>query len=177
MYLKLGGYCRPYSGNGNAALKGRFVHEATTLLDHGRLDRARLDPALVGYVRAYELFRQEFGFVPDLEWRERPCFNPIYRYAGTADAIGMTNVGPAIVELKTGAPEKWHHLQCGGGYAPMIAAHRPEYAKADRLLVYLSEEGTYRGEKIDAKQLPMLFASIVACVNGRSLYGNYNNGA
>ena len=178
-YLKLAGYCHPYHGDGQAALKGRRVHEATVLLDHRRLAVASLDPRLVGYVHAYGRFQEEQRFVPDLAWRERPCFHPIYRYGGTPDAPGRLGEAEmrVIVELKTGVPEQWHWLQVGGGYAPMVGAQDAAYLTAKSLLVYLAEDGSYRMEWVTDRKLPLLFASIVATVNGRSLYGNANGRA
>lgn len=173
-YIKAAGYDRGYFGDGSAAWKGRHVHTATHYHDLDDLDMDSLDPALKGYVEAWAAFKAESQFVPDLTWRERPCFHPIYRYAGTADAIGQTPLGPTVVEIKTGQPVRWHHLQAGGAYQPMIAAHRPEYARAAVLLVYLAEDGRYHVERVKDAKLPMLFASIVAVVNGRHLYGVSN---
>lgn len=174
-YLKAGGYVRPYSGDGTKAYIGRQAHYATRLLDHGRLDWSRLDPKLVGFVRCWDQFKQERGFEPDLAWRERPAFHPIYRWAGTPDAPGLLQGHPCIVEIKTGVPEAWHKLQVKGGYQPIVAAHDPKYQSASSVLVYLHDDDTPATVvHVKEARLDLLFASITATVNGRSIYGNYN---
>jgi|GEM_PF-7056701 len=171
-YLKDGGYCHVWNGDGSKATLGRYVHEATAYADMGDLSLEGLAPEIALRVEQWERFKHEEDFVPDLPLRERPCFHPIYFYAGTPDVPGTRRGQPCVVELKTGAPEPWHPLQVGGGYTPMLALQVPRYEKAESLVVYL--DGHDRAKVVPATdaRLPALFLSITACVNGRSLYGS-----
>ena len=171
-YLKEAGYCRLYNGNGDAATIGRYKHEATALDDLGDLNLDTLDPSLVQAVELWQRFKADCDFVPDLDTMERPCFHPIYLYAGTPDVPGTRKGKPCVVEKKFGQPERWHALQAAGGYAPMLAEHYPQYQGAETLVVYMPVDAT-QAAVVPAtdKKLPMLFASIVATINGRTLYG------
>lgn len=176
-YIGDAGYRHGYHGNGDAATFGRYVHEATAYADLDDLDVETLDPLIAVRVEAWRKFKEREGFVPDLTRRERPCFHPIYFYAGTPDAPGLRRGKPCTVEIKTGAKEKWHGLQVGGGYTPMLELHDPSYKGADSLVVYLKDDGDYDLEPVTDKRLPALFLSLVATVNGRSLYGDANGRA
>lgn len=170
-YLKAAGYTHGFNGDNSRAEFGRYVHEATALLDMDDLEIERLDMRLIPYVRAWERFKAEQGFVPDMTVSERPIFHPVYLYAGMPDRAGTLKGKPCVVEIKSGVPERWHHVQCGGAYTPMLAAHYPQYKGADSLIVYLKDDGSYKPEPVTDKKLPSLFLSITACVNGRTLYG------
>jgi len=171
-YLKDAGYCRLWNGNGDAATIGRYKHEATALDDLGDLDMDTLDPKLVAAVELWRQFKREYDFVPDLDLMERPCFHPTYLYAGTPDVPGFLRGTPCVIEKKFGAKERWHHLQVGGAYTPMLASHYPRYKGAESYLVYMSD-GANKPDvvPVNDKRLPGLFLSIVATVNGRGLYG------
>src|ERR1700752_2641687 len=49
-----------------AATLGTAAHVACELLDQDDLDIDSVDPQITGYVLAYQKFRAERGFVPDL---------------------------------------------------------------------------------------------------------------
>ena len=171
-YLKAAGYCHGWHGDGSAALFGRYKHEATAYEDMGDLNFETLNPELMAAVELWRRFKQDEDFVPDLETMERPCFHPIYLYAGTPDVPGTRKGKPCVVEKKFGQKERWHHLQVGGGYTPMLAQHYPKYKNAESLLVYMPK-GADKPEVVPVtdKKLPALFLSITAVVNGRSIYG------
>ncbi len=172
-YLKESGYTHLWNGNGDAATIGRYKHEATAYDDLGVLIVETLDPQLAAAVALWRRFKQEEEFVPDLATMERPCFHPIYLYGGTPDVPGTRKGKPCVVEKKFGLHERWHALQVGGGYTPMLAQHYPQYKGADSLLVYMPKDAE-RPEIVPVtdKKLPALFLSITATVNGRSHYGN-----
>lgn len=171
-YLKAAGYTHGFNGHTDKAEFGRYVHEATALLDMDDLEIEGLDLRILPFVQAWQRFKAERNFVPDMALRERPIFHPVYLYAGTPDAPGTLDGKPCVVEIKSGQPEKWHHVQVGGGYTPMLAAHYPQYKGASSLILYLKDDATYKTELVTDKQLPALFLSITATVNGRSLYGS-----
>lgn len=175
-YLKEAGYCHPWHGDGSAALMGRYKHEATAYDDAGDLAED-LDPALLQAVELWRQFKQEHDFVPDLTLMERPCFHAIYQYAGMPDVPGTWHGGKRVViEKKFGQPEKWHVLQVGGGYAPMLASQFPQYQGAESALVYMPSDAKIpKVVPVTDKCLPALFAAITATVNGRYIYGA-NNG-
>ncbi len=88
--------------------RGTFVHEATALFDRGELDFDRLDPALVGYVEAWQMFR---ALVPvKFDLIEVPMWSEEYRFAGTIDRAWPGHV----LDIKTGAFPAWMPLQLGG---------------------------------------------------------------
>lgn len=168
-YLKEAGYTAQYRGDGSKATFGSYVHDATAYLDAGDLDMESLDPEIARRVEQYKKFKAEHDFVPDMKWREKPCYHPDYLYAGTMDLAGMMDGKPVIIDIKTGRKEKWHQLQVGGGYKPMLGAHDPRYENAEPFSLYLWDE-EYELDEADDNLEP-LFAHIVSAMNGRELYG------
>jgi hypothetical protein len=92
-----------------AARRGTAVHFALELLDRGELDRASIDPALEGYVVAYERFLVESRFIP--AHIEHRVFHGIHRYAGTLDRTGLLDETLTVLDFKTGLVLPGHALQ------------------------------------------------------------------
>jgi hypothetical protein len=67
------------------------------------------------------------------------------RYAGRLDLVALIRGRRVLVDLKTGAKAKWHHAQL----AAYARAEQPHAA----MVLYLSEDGTYRPEHLTAAQL------------------------
>src|SRR3990167_10139218 len=85
--LKTAGLSSVYDGFTDAALRGLHVHQACEWLDLNDLDWSTVYPQWVGYVKAYERFKQETSFVPELiEWQG---YQPALRFAGTIDREGV----------------------------------------------------------------------------------------
>jgi len=85
--------------------RGKFVHSACQYLDEDNLDWKTVEIPLIGYVKAYDKFRQSLTEKP-LKI-EQPLYSEIHKFAGIIDREYTWGV----VEIKTGAYAKWHRLQ------------------------------------------------------------------
>jgi len=92
-----------------AAARGTAVHLALEYLDRGTLDRDSLDSELEPYVRAYEAFCIDSGFVCGSAERSR--YHLQRGYAGTLDRLGMFGTLGAIVDFKSGEVQPGHFAQ------------------------------------------------------------------
>ena len=94
--------------------RGQKVHAACEFLDEGDLNRDDLDPALAGYVRAWERFKDYYGVkVIAIEQR---VWNPEHRYKGRLDRLVDATFGKAVLDLKCGGPM--------AGYGSQLAAYQ-----------------------------------------------------
>ena len=76
-----------------ARIRGKAVHLATMYLDQGRLNwesikatEEALEQNVTGYVRAWERYKTDTGFVSKLI--ETPQYHEVHRYGGTPDRVG-----------------------------------------------------------------------------------------
>jgi len=115
--------------------RGSAVHLACHLLDEDALNWETLDAELVPYVRAYEKFKKESGFVPDLI--EVPMYNYPHRYGTTVDRTGMLNGREILLELKSGGVEPWCALQ-------LSLQNECLPKKLPRFALQIKSDGTYR---------------------------------
>lgn len=87
-----------------AAWRGSLVHEATAYLDKGIDIYTQFDlpDEIMPYVHAWEAFKLEFDFIPDLEEIERPRVVTVsgIQYAMTPDVPGTMRGIPTVVEKK-----------------------------------------------------------------------------
>jgi hypothetical protein len=141
-----------------AKLRGSNVHGWTELLDLGEaepfgptfraLDGTILhdEHAEYPYVVAWQRFRQESGFIPELV--EQRFYHPRHRYCGTVDRIGVLNGLRCTLEIKTVAQlASWVGLQTAG-YHDAFNHDRPRADQAKgRFAVQLRKDGTYRLEQ------------------------------
>ncbi len=123
------------------AKRGANVHLAIGLDDEGTLDSAALDPALAGYVDAWERFRSEKGFVPLLS--EQILYSDAWDYAGTVDKIGVWAGSDAhvVVDIKSGVVDKWHRVQVSG--YRRLAEDVLHLHPVQAVIVYLKRTGAY----------------------------------
>lgn len=138
--LKEVGLSQFWGGFTEAAWRGLHVHEAAELLDLNDLDWNSVYPKWAGYVHAYDRFKRDKGFVPELI--EYQTYHPQFRFAGTIDRRGMlTELGErrVILDLKTGVEEDWHRWQTAG----YLVLGGPSWALDRRGDLYLHEDGTY----------------------------------
>ena len=145
--LEEGGLKHSYGGFQEAQWRGLHVHNACELLDLGDLDWNSVYPQWLGYVKSWERFKEEYGFINELV--EFQTYHPAYHYGGTIDRRGrcsgitldynhLTPGRRVLADLKTGAPEDWHRFQLAG-----YQALRFEDWKDDlRLGIYLQEDGS-----------------------------------
>jgi hypothetical protein len=122
-----------------AAQFGRHVHEACHLHNLGVLDWDRLDGQLEPYVRAYDKFLVESGFVVTAS--EERVANAVYGYAGTLDVRGLLNKRPTLIDIKSTAT-------LSRTVGPQTAAYEKCMAvRHARAALHLRPDGTYRFTK------------------------------
>ena len=121
---------------------GTDVHYATALYDADNLDEASVSDRVRPYLDAWKLFRCEAisrGAFVAVEVR---LYSEAGHFAGTCDRIiYLQDGGTVIVEIKTGAKEKWHAVQVAG-YCTMLDLG------ASGWLVYLRPDGTYECDQM-----------------------------
>lgn len=127
-----------------AAAIGTAVHQATHFLDEGDLDLDSLDPAIVGYVLAWQRFKQEKDFSP-IEIERRGISigeNGELPFGYCLDRIGVLAGKETLVDLKT--PKKisaFMELCYGVQTAGYCRGSNFDGARAS---VQLREDGTYK---------------------------------
>lgn len=131
-----------------AAFRGTWVHRATELIDEDDLDWSTVPAEYEGYCTAWQRFRDETGFVPDLI--EERVFSKRHWYAGTLDRAGRfegIRAKACVLDIKTTA-----------ALHPVVALQTAAYQAAlptalsrklyrDRYTVQLRADGTYRMEQ------------------------------
>jgi hypothetical protein len=132
--------------NDAAMNRGSFVHAACEYHDLGTLDEETLDPALAPYLTAYKAFKAH----QDPHWLvvEGMRCDLTLRYAGTIDRAGRIKASkfPVVLDIKSGSPAKWHGIQLAA-YKRLVAKDLPE-GVIWRYALYLSDDGTYKLEKL-----------------------------
>lgn len=131
-----------YSNSG--LVRGSVVHRECELLAKGLLDWSLVDERVVGYVRAYERFVKESGFVPKII--ETPVVNETYLYGTKPDQIGMISDKWKVVELKTGKVPKWVGLQT---VAQGMAVFPKNWMNVGRIALELKPDGSYDPQELD----------------------------
>lgn len=140
-----------------SATRGRYVADATAMYDAGELDQDELDPALKPYVEAWAAFRLQAPFV--IEQAEQPLHSEIYGFAGTPDRVGLMGGAPCVLDIKTGAPERWHALQLAA-YSMLIGI-----PGLQRFGLYLSADGKWTSRRYSDPNDEQVFLSALALVN------------
>ncbi len=81
-----------------ARQKGNAAHKLVELDAKGDLDEAGLPEWMNPILAQWRAFVSQFGFkVIDSEKR---VYHPTYRYAGTMDLYGESNIGPVYIDVK-----------------------------------------------------------------------------
>ncbi len=115
--------------------RGSKIHAATAMIDTGTLDWDALDPRIVEFCRAYELFRK---LTPDLRVlaTERKVCHPSGRFSGRLDRVyeipghGM----PVVADIKLGKPDERYWLQLAAYAKAYDPVSWPGYSRALLLL-------------------------------------------
>ena len=137
-----------------SATRGTFVHRACELSDRGELEEAELDPVLVPYVSAWQKFIRESKFqIIEMETRLE---SETRQFSGKPDRIGILNGCPAIIDLKSGAIQKWTALQLAGYEILKGSPHK-------RFGVQLTDEATYKLTEFKDRQDRNIFLAALAC--------------
>lgn len=144
----------PMAGATGAMALGSRVHELLEWYDQGFVD-TEADFETAPYLTGWRRFLSESGF--EIEAVEERVHHPTLLYAGTLDRRGKLRGVPAILDIKTGAPNRGVALQLIG-YARTFMAHGASATKIPRnlpfhtgtyrrLVVYLRADGTYTCEE------------------------------
>lgn len=137
--------------------RGQAVHVACHYLDENDLDIATVDEAHRPYVLAWEKFRRDARFTPDLI--EHRIFHPIYGYCGTLDRTGRIEGGAELLlDLKTGVAERWHGCQVAG-YANVF--DKP--GRFRRMTVQLKKDATYKVHEYSTSEYRDHWTTFLAC--------------
>lgn len=107
------GYVDPRWYTDESRERGSAVHRTTADYDLGLIERNDLkltdDPKYKGWlcahVEAMDIIQPKFQSV------EEPLVHSRHLYGGRPDRVGLIYGAVAIVEIKTGAPEKGHAVQ------------------------------------------------------------------
>lgn len=124
-----------------AAQFGSHVHDACHLHNLGRLDWDSLDVSLVPYLKAYDRFLVDTGFVVQASEERVSCAIP--GYAGTLDLRGRQptargKVHPTIIDIKT-------TTTLPATVGPQLAAYEHCVAgRYHRRALLLRADGTYK---------------------------------
>lgn len=146
--------------------RGQDVHLICADIDRGIPDYWS-GSDLEGYAKAYILFKQESGFVPDLI--EHPVYNDLRKYKGTLDRTGHFPAfkNKAIGDIKSGIVCAWVALQTAAYNACL-----PEPETYKRFGLSLAKNGKYKLTWFENYRSDVnYFYSLVATVHGRSIYG------
>jgi hypothetical protein len=118
--------------------RGTQIHAACCMVDRGTLIWEKLDPRIVGHVRAYEKFLHDAQ--PELLASELEVVSKKYDYMGHLDRVFRIGKGKVVCDLKTGTVDLATRLQ--------TIAYRMAYthpiATCNRMGLALHENGTYR---------------------------------
>jgi hypothetical protein len=123
-----------------SAVRGRLVHHVTAMLHDGPVP---VDPAIAGYVQAYQRFLTETGAVM-LAIETALWGHDGFRTAGQCDRVAQLHQRIGILDIKSGDPADWHPLQLAA-YARMYAdALGVPIAGLHRWTLHVRADGTYR---------------------------------
>lgn len=106
--------------------RGNDIHLACEYLDRGGVDADWDDgepPEWWPYLEAYECFKEDVGFVPDLI--EQAVYCSGHDYAGTIDRAGWIGDERVVLDLKSGGGglKAWHPVQLAA-YAYALRGER-----------------------------------------------------
>lgn len=148
---------------------GEAVHAAIQLGLTDNLDEASIDPAISGYLLAWDSFRAQNKFECFLS--ERMVYSGKYRYAGTLDLVGMVSDREALLDVK-----------CTAGINPSVGLQTAAYlhaasedglirSSARRYALQLDQDGTYRLEPFTDKTDFAVFLSLLSVHNWSARHG------
>ena len=127
-----------------AAERGTRIHEATMLLDYG--EDIEVDYDIAGYLKAYHRFLDDYN--PKWEGIETIVYHDGLQYAGTVDRYGYIDGAKTLVDIKTGAYNKYPMCAQLGAYITALA--KMNGFRAERAFdLMLSKDGTYQIKYID----------------------------
>jgi hypothetical protein len=150
-----------------ARVRGTNVHSAVQYFNEAQdFTWGSVDPAIAGYVRAWERCIKESGFV--YEGGEAPMYHPVYEYAGTPDIIGKMNGLPMVIDIKTYESADWTALQLAAYQMMLIKQFGTHF---DRCAVWLKPDGTYKFRRFSEANDAQVFLACLAITNWKANHG------
>jgi len=138
--------------------RGTAIHKACEYFDKGTLDWDSLDPAILGFVKAYVLFMVSSGLL--FSHIEEPLYHPIYHYAGTPDRfLPLLDIkGVQGCELQLEA------------YGELLRANKIHPGR-EAYTLHLKEDGTYKlaSYKFNRTKLGVFLSAVTLYNYKRSL--------
>lgn len=147
--------------------RGKMIHQALHYMDEGDLHWPDMPPGFQAYLDAYEKFRRDWNFIPQL--REVPLYNPDLLYGITPDAAGLILDGePAIIEIKTGAIPWWAKYQTALQEETIRRwEEKPTWRR--RIGLQLKADGTYVPKEFkDARDYVKAQAAVITAQSNES---------
>lgn len=139
--LRLSGLCDlssvPIGVLENAKWRGSQVHAACEFLDQNDLDYATVPDDCLNYVLAYEQFKRETEFEPELIEESGSHEIDGILYGLTVDRVGKLNGGRVLLDLKCTYAKERH-------WAIQTAAYAAKHNPLHRGVVWLKKDGTYK---------------------------------
>ena len=157
-----------------ARQRGEAVHYATELYDLGDLDMSSVPESVLGYLLAWQKFRDDTGFVPFDDGIEARVHSETYRYAGTIDRAGTFErmayckpTVPVLLDLKAtytllAAVEP----QTAGYMAAWNETRTPKLKR--RFAVHLKKDGTYHLHECREPSDLSVFLAALTCHNWKA---------
>lgn len=152
-------------------LLGKYVHQASELADIGDLDWDTLWGPARPYVEAWRQFVADTGFTAVVDGIEARLYHMKFRYAGTADRIGILGGQAAVLDLKTSETLE-------PAYGVQLAAYQEAWNEANpkakitmRKAVQLRPDGTYRVETYRGADDFSVFLSCLTLYHWKEKYG------
>jgi hypothetical protein len=119
---------------------GGAIHQGAAYLLQGKgLRWDSLAPELVGPLRQFETWLQEYGVKPLLV--ETPLASRRWRYAGTPDAVVMLLGHRYLIDIKTGA-QTWSAGPQTAAYERLYREHSGFTGALTRATLYLPKDGS-----------------------------------
>jgi len=156
--LQKSGYVDDRWFTDEARERGKAVHETIRLIRKGTLDWSSVKKEIDGYIEAFCEFENDTQFIALPEFSERRMYNPIYRYAGTIDDLGLLNGSYALIDYKTGDSSSANVQTAAYLHFPEVFAYQPT-----RYSVKLNKDGTYKLKKYTDNNKD--FLTFLECLN------------
>ena len=159
-----------------AANRGKLAHAVTAAMDLGQavdLEDPAMSPycepdELRPYIAAYEKFRADTNFVPELI--EQAVQSLRHRYAGTLDRFGQLNGNRAVIDLKCTAQLDWWVGCQLSGYERALLEGWTE-GPIRRFALRLKRDGTYHLKPYTDLADAAKFLAAVTVANARIQHG------
>ena len=149
-----------------ARARGKAVHAACHYLDEGDLDWSTLDPSLVGYVKAWQKFKDESGII--IEQIEHKFYHPSLLFAGTPDRVATRMGRRGVYDIKTYECAAWTGLQLSGYELGLRPAGEAPW---DRWGVWLKPEGTYKLQQFTNRNDVEIFKACLTVATWKAANG------